>query len=198
MRPVRNEIGGLGNLMFKEAYLWAKMREQEIPDVYVQGLKYWEKYQEEIKQRFGTGIRPKSLPYVAVHIRRGDYLKAAQFHVNLWATDYYKNALKEFPDAHFLVFCRDNQGKDQDNADRDWCEEFMREQVGDRFTMQPDTGSETDDLNAMASCMDLVMANSTFSWWAAFLGLHDTVLCPETWFTDGFQRIELLPKWQLR
>lgn len=198
MRTRREDVGGLGNLLFKEAYIWAQMRGGLIPDLYVQSTEYWQKYKEEIRQRFSYGIGYRTTPLVAVHIRRGDYLKATQFHVPLWDTEYYKKAFSLFPNEQFLVFCRDNQDPEIDKADREWCEEFMTNHVGKgRFTLAPNNTEETDDLNLMASCESLIMANSSFSWWAAFLGNHERVICPQIWFTDGYQRTELLPEWEL-
>jgi hypothetical protein len=194
MRSVRQDIGGLGNLMFKQAYLWSQMRDGVIPDVYVQDEKYFDKYKEEVRQMFSNGITDKSIDRVAVHFRRGDYLKASQFHLNLWQTDYYQKALALFPDSKFLVFCKDNQDPMIDAADREWCITEMTRLVGDRFEMR-ESGTETEDLNAMASCEALIMANSTFSWWAAWLGNHTKIICPEKWFTDGIQRCGLLDKW---
>ena len=195
MQGIRQAIGGVGNLMFKQAFLWMLMREGAIPDIYVQGEKYWKKYSNEIKQMFGHGIFPRSIDKVAIHIRRGDYLKASQFHVALWDTDYYKKAVAMFPGALFLVFCKDNQEDGLDKADMKWTEEFMVD-LGVQFQLHNHT-TETDDLNTMASCKSLIMANSTFSWWAAYLGGHGKVICPKSWFTDGEQRCELLPEWTL-
>ena len=191
MRSVRQEIGGLGNLMFKQAFLWMLMREGVIPDIYVQGEKYWAKYKNEIKQMFSHGIGRDE--HVAIHIRRGDYLKAQQFHVALWSTDYYKKAVELFPDAQFKVFCKDNQDPTLDAADQEWCKEFMNNLAPERYVMHQHT-AETDDMNAMASCQGIIMANSTFSWWAAYLS-NAKVVCPSEWFSDGQQRCELLDEW---
>lgn len=192
MRTLRQEIGGLGNLMFKQAYLWSQMRDGIIPDLYVQSEKYFVKYKEEIKQMFGYNIG--EVHKVAIHVRRGDYLKAAEFHTPLWQTDYYKQAIALFPDEKFLVFCKDNQDPIVDAADKEWCVEYFTPLLGDRFEMH-ESGLETDDLNVMASCKAIIMANSSFSWWAAYLGNHDKIICPKNWFTDGVQRTELLDNW---
>lgn len=192
MRKVRNEIGGLGNLLFKEAYIWGQMRDGNIPDVYVQSSKYWEKYKEEIKTRFSSGIG--FTDRIALHIRRGDYLKVSQFHVNLWDTDYYKEAIKHFHGEKFLVFCKDNQGEAQDMDDREWCEKNLP-QLGIDFELYSH-GEETNDLNAMASCKGIIGANSSFSWWAAFLSPHGgKKVFPKNWFVDKIQRTELLDEW---
>lgn len=195
MRKVRQEIGGLGNLMFKQAFLWGAMRDGIIPDVYVQNPEYWDKYKDEIRQMWSYGIRRDER--IALHIRRGDYLKVTQFHVNLWDTDYYKEAVKQFPEAKFLVFCKDNQSEAQDQDDKEWCLENLP-QLGIDFELY-EHGEETEDLNAMASCRGLIGANSSFSWWAAFLNPHNNkkIIMPKDWFVDGIQRVGLLPEWTL-
>lgn len=195
MKTVREEIGGLGNLLFKEAFLWMLFREGTIPDIYLQTNKFWEKYEDEIRRRFSSDIG--KIDKVALHVRRGDYLKAAQFHKNMWDTDYYKKAVALFPKGtKFLVFCRDNQSKAQDDDDREWCLKNIP-QLGIEFEMWPHA-EETGDLNAMASCTDIIGANSSFSWWAAFLNPHGgkKVFPTESqWFVDGKPRCDLLPGW---
>jgi hypothetical protein len=197
MRSVRQEIGGLGNLLFKEAYIWAQMRDGEIPDIYVQSSDYWRKYRTEIATRFGHGVG--RIDKVALHIRRGDYLKVSQFHTNLWGTDYYKEAIKKFPDAQFLVFCKDNQSEQQDEDDRIWCMDNLPYLLPPhRYELHEHT-TETEDLNAMASCTGIIGANSSFSWWAAFLGdPQKKVVMPksERWFVDKKKRCDLLPEWE--
>lgn len=193
MQDIRKKIGGLGNLMFKQAYLIAQALNKQIPDVYVQGITYWQEYVPNIKQAFSEDIGPQ-INKVALHIRRGDYLQAHNFHQNLWETDYYQKAVALFPDETFLVFCKDNQDPEQDKADRIWCRENLPK-LGIKFEMAPYEDTEVEDLNLMASCKSIIMANSSFSWWGAFLGEHEKIVCPSKWFTDGIQRTELLDEW---
>lgn len=199
MRPVRQSIGGLGNLMFKQARLIAEVLDGSIPDIYVQSSKHWGKHVEAIRAYFRDGIGEPT-DRVAIHIRRGDYLKADNFHVNLWETDYYKNAVRFFPNEKFLVFCKDNQSPEQDKSDEEWCRQNLpallgEEGIGWEFARRENT--EVEDLNLMASCKAIIMANSSFSWWAAFIGQPTRVVCPSRWFVDGIQRTELLPEWIL-
>lgn len=189
MLNVRQQIGGLGNLMFKEAFLLGKLLDGEIPDVYVQNSKYWAKHAETIKSIFSLGIG--AVDRVALHLRRGDYV-LTDFHTNLADTTYYQEAVKNFPGENFLVFCKDNQGRDTD--DRAWARTFL-DSLDITWEFAPLETSETQDLNLMASCKSVIMANSSFSWWGAFLGNHQTVICPKNWFTDGVQRTELLDDW---
>lgn len=196
MKPVRQTIGGLGNLMFKQAYLIGQMLDGNIPDVYVQGEKYWTKHKELIKATFSDDIVPSD--YVALHIRRGDYLKT-DFYVSLGETDYYKRAVEMFPNDRFLVFCKDNQGWDQDKGDRQWCRDYLDSFIKGRYDMIDKDSTEIEDMNRMAGCKHIIMANSSFSWWAAYLNPNKDkqIICPAKWFADGAQRTELMPDWIL-
>ena len=194
MKNIRQDIGGLGNLMFKQAYLIGQTLDGNIPDVYVQGESYWAQHKDAIKASFGSGIY-STVNKVALHIRRGDYLKAQHFHVNLWETDYYQKAIALFPNEKFIVFCKDNQGWEQDKADRQWCRDNLTPLLGDRFELPDKNNTEIEDLNLMSSCKSIITANSSFSWWAAYLGEHEKVVCPSKWFVDGIQRTELLDSW---
>lgn len=197
MLQTRQSLGGLGNLMFKQAYLIGKVLDKEIPDVYIQSEKYWEKHKAEVKSFFQFGI-DHTIDKISLHIRRGDYLNAEHFHTNLWETDYYQQAIKMFPNEKFIVFCKDNQSPEQDAADRQWCIENVLPLVGyERFELAPLENSEVDDMNLMASCKHNIMANSSFSWWAAYLNpnVDKIVVCPKNWFVDGVQRTELIDSW---
>lgn len=187
MIPIRQQIGGLGNLMFKQAYVYSQMRDGVIPDIYLQDEKYFRRYTGEIKLMFGAGIIPNSIDKISLHVRRGDYINNS-FYVPLFETDYYEKAMAEFPNEKFLVFCADNQGNDE--SDMMWCREHFK---GEQFEFHIPK-NETDDLNTMASCKGHIMANSSFSWWASYLGSGKTV-APERWFADGTQRVTLLDNW---
>ncbi len=186
MRKVRQAIGGLGNLMFKEAFIYAQLRKGNIPDLYVQGEKYWKEYKEEIKQRFGGGIG--YVDKVALQIRRGDYM-GNSFYADLTQMDYYQRATAMFPNEEFLVFCHDGQDTEQDEKDKEWCKNFLDEVIPYRYTIN-EPGEETEDLNKMASCKAKIIANSSFGWWSGFLG-NGQVIAPKRWFADGIERVEL-------
>lgn len=190
MIPVRQSIGGIGNLMFKQAYLYAQLMDGNIPDIYVQSAKYWENNSEIIKRLFGEGIGYTDK--VSIQIRRGDYLNT-NFYIKLWDTDYYQKAIAMFPNDEFLVFCHDGQNPEQDRADKIWCRKFLNDIIPGRFQIH-EPKEEHEDLNKMASCKHNIIANSSFGWWAGFLNKNPEkkVICPKEWFTDGFQRCDLL------
>lgn len=196
MRNYRQSLGGLGNMMFLKAYAIARCLDGQASDMYLQSTTYWSGYEKEIKQFFSENIG--FIDKVALHIRRGDYVKADNFHVDLSKTNYYQDAVKHFPESNFLVFCKDNQGKEQDIKDREWVKDFLSFIPQERWEFAPPESNEIDDMNMMASCKHLIGANSSFSWWAAFLNQHNgTKIFPKQWFVDNVQRTELLPEWLL-
>lgn len=191
----RKIFGGMGNMMFKEAYLYCQVREGNIPDVYLQDEKYFKKYEEEIHQMYGEGIG--MLPYVSIHVRRGDYLTSGKnFYVDLCKTDYYEKAIELFPNKNFLVFCRDGQGEEQDKLDKEWCIDYFNKLIPGRFQFMS-SDDYVEDFNMMASCQSNIMANSSFSWWAAWLNpnFSKKIIAPREWFTDGINRISIPELW---
>lgn len=186
MIPQRQSLGGLGNLMFKQAYLIGQMLDGNIPDLYVQSEKYWKGYEKVIKGMFEEGIGHTDK--VALQIRRGDYLNT-NFYVDLCKTNYYQEAISNFPSEKFLIFCQDRQDEQRDIDDKEWCKKFLDEIIPGRYEIWPGI-NETEDLNKMASCKGKIIANSSFGWWAGYLG-EGKVVAPKRWFTDGVQRIDL-------
>ena len=67
---------------------------------------------------------------------------------------------------------------------------------GKEFTFS-EGNSEIDDLNMMAGCKGIIIANSSFSWWGAFLGdQNKKVIAPKEWFTDTNMKVNLPKQWQ--
>lgn len=180
MEHQRKSIGGLGNLMFKEAFLYAQMLDGNIPDVFLQSEKYFAKHKDFIRERFSSGIR--FADYVSIHVRRGDYVDNP-FYIDLFKEGYYEKAMALFPGAPFLVFSDDIL----------WCKE-QPVFKGCSFSVG---NSEVEDLNRMASCQHNIIANSSFSWWAGWLNRNPDkkVVAPKQWFSDGVERVELPEEW---
>ena len=175
--------------MFQYAYLHSQMRKGHIPDVYVQDAYFFEEVEDEIKAMFGQGIVP--IDQVAIHVRRAanpinpdepEYYENS-FYVNLWETDYYEKAMAEFPGASFLVF----------SDDIEWCK---KQPIFGKCDFSE--GDELTDFNRMAGCRGIIMANSSFSWWAAYLSTGK-VIAPsyDKWYCDGSKtRTVVLPSWK--
>jgi|SRR6185436_4868486 len=175
-------FGKLGNRMFQMAFIYAWAKEHGT-DIYLQDPKYFEKYANEIKMLYGdaTWQDLELIDKVSLHVRRGDYV-GNSFYVNLMETDYYQKAMAEFPDRKFLVFSDDIK----------WCKE--QEIFKDCYFSIGQ--SELDDLNLMITCNGHIGANSTFSWWASFLGKGKNVFpSKENWYSDGFERTVCPKTW---
>lgn len=177
MRNVREFMGGLGNRLFQFAFLYSQVREGRLPDIYLQDYRYFDKFKYELQSILGKGIEPTDM--VSLHVRRGDYINNP-FYVDLTQTDYYDKAIAEFPDEKFLIFCADRQEGSNDQSDLEWCKEHFK---GDRFEFYQGK-SEIEDFNKMAGCKGHIMANSSFSFWASFIG-WGKVVAPKKWFADG-------------
>lgn len=107
---------------------------------------------------------------IALHIRRGDFLINCGNHYNQ-SLDYYEEALKKFDANRQVVIFSD---------DPDWCMEQALF-VDDRFIVSQAAGPY-HDLYLMSKCSDFIIANSTFSWWGAWLSNRGKVISPKKWF----------------
>lgn len=180
MKSQREKIGGLGNLMFKDAYLYSQMLDGKIPDVFLQSEKYFERHKDFIRSLYSEYIFLE--PYVSIHVRRGDYINNT-FYTDIFNQGYYEKAMAMFPDKRFLIF----------SDDLKWCiEQPVFEDC--KFS---EGYEEYEDLNRMAGCEHNIIANSSFSWWAAWLNPNPEkkVVCPAQWFADGVERIDLPDSW---
>lgn len=171
-------FGRLGNSLFQYAYIYAQMKDGVIPDLYLQDPAYFDKYRDEIRQLF----KPVSTPIdmVAIHVRRGDYV-GNSFYVNLFDIGYYERAMLEFPDSDFLIF----------SDDIEWCKNQSLF-AGCEFS---EGKSELEDMDLISSCKGIIMANSSFSWWASYLS-NAKVIAPKEWYGDGKERTKLIKEWK--
>ena len=124
---------------------------------------------------------------IALHIRRGDYLINSDNHHNL-TLDYYQNALEHYDkDQQVIIFSDDPK----------WCKE-QELFSSDRFLVS-ETGNSKYDLYIMSKCSDFIIANSTFSWWGAWLADKGKVIAPKTWFGSALNHKNIqdlyLDKW---
>ena len=122
---------------------------------------------------------------VGLHVRRTDYLTNPNHH--FVGLDYYKEALSKFPkDAQVIVFSDDSK----------WCLE-QELFFDDRF-MVSENDSGYVDMCLMSMCTDFIICNSSFSWWAAWLGNRGRVIAPKNWFPDNKDTSDLYcPHWEV-
>jgi hypothetical protein len=159
---------------------------------YWQSESYFEDVSEVVKQEYILSDVPspptrrvaqkiRSVPRaVAVHVRRGDYVAEAEtraFH-GACSSDYYTAAaefmVERHPRSTFFLF----------SDDPEWARENIV--LAGPCEVVDHNGPERDyeDLHLMSLCEDHIIANSTFSWWGAWLSEDgDThVVAPRRWF----------------
>lgn len=189
MKNLEITFGRLGNKLFQYAFLYTESRKRGV-DFYFQNPKYFEGYEEEIKQLFGEGIG--YLEQVGVHVRRAanpinpsePKYSENPFYINLSETDYYERAMAMFPNEKFIVF----------SDDPEWCKEKWKDNSNVQVM---EKGNEIEDFNLLASCKHFIIANSTFSWWAAYLCPNETkkIIAPRQWYSDGVERTKCPAEW---
>lgn len=110
---------------------------------------------------------------IALHIRRGDFLINSDNHYNQ-SLDYYEKALSKFDSRQQVIIFSD---------DPEWCasQDLF---ASDRFNVSSGNGPY-HDLYMMTQCEDFIIANSTFSWWGAWLANRGRVIAPSKWFGPG-------------
>ena len=125
---------------------------------------------------------------ISLHIRRGDYIKKSYYHP-LCKFEYYESALEKF-DSNIPVMIFSD--------DPTWCKN-QSIFSSDRF-MVSDTGWNIIDLCLMSMCSHHIIANSSFSWWGAWLSGSNNVIAPKKWYGPAAEKIltdDLIPgRWQ--
>lgn len=144
---------------------------------YWQSEKYFSHVAKEVRSAFR--FRREAVPSnntIAVHVRRGDYVNLQHFH-GMPARDWYLRAvdtimLHKGYDMMVCVVSDDNQ----------WCRDNLPKHwriVGglDKY----------HDMQTLATCEHVVISNSSFSWWGAWLGDGDpsrAVIAPKHWYAN--------------
>jgi hypothetical protein len=181
--------GAMGGRLWNEPH-WHYAR---IPDNarylrgYFQSTKHFADVSEELRHLFQPDAATQGYvrntyadliqmrdTVVVVHVRRGDYVGLNHYHVNL-GERYYSNAIaaarQEIPDAHLVVI----------SDDIAWCRQQPWLNLGDVTFI--DETSDVATLFLMTQFKHFIIANSSFSWWGAWLsGPTPRVWAPDTWF----------------
>ena len=129
---------------------------------------------------------------VGIHIRRGDYMYMDAFK-GVCDLEYYRKAiskiLEDGKDHCFYLF----------SNDLEWCEHNIKPLVGKHKIIKVDHNKGAQscwDMFLMAHCEDLIIANSSFSWWGAFLNNRKgRVIAPEKWVNRDAEYDIWLPEW---
>jgi hypothetical protein len=178
-------------------------------NVYLVG--YWQnqEYFYDIRDKLINEFTPKNAPNkksqevldcikqsnsVSIHVRRGDYVSnpnAKIFH-GLATVDYYMACAKYLKSKDknitFFVF----------SDDLEWCKNNLDLGKESIFVdANSDGGHDYEDMRLMSHCKHNIIANSSFSWWGAWLNTNPSkiVCAPKTWFLDykANQETEIVP-----
>jgi hypothetical protein len=170
-----------------------------IYDGFWQNEKYFTSVKFSIRKKFSFKLellnystlttlnRIKTCESVSIHFRRGDYLLHEEDYGNICDLNYYRRAINYFKKAHyrlcFFVFSDDIL--------------WVKDSFPDENFIYIDFNNGNDswqDLYLMSNCKHNIIANSTFSWWGAWLNNNQNkiVLAPKKWFNNS-EDITIIP-----
>lgn len=174
---------------------------------YWQSEKYFKDIEQIIRQDFTLRHAPNAenqrlariianTNSVSLHIRRGDYVSNPRFSrkFGVCSLEYYQSAAakmaEKVQDPHFFVF----------SDDIPWARDNLRLQYPVTFVAHNDADKDYEDLRLMSLCRHHIIANSSFSWWGAWLCTRPgkIVMAPKRWFKmPGRDTPDLIPdSWQ--
>lgn len=122
-------------------------------------------------------------PSVSLHVRRGDYVSNPKAHAvhGTCSLDYYNRAAEHVAgrmrqEPVFYVF----------SDEPDWAFDHLRLPFEQHIVTNNDSSHNYEDLRLMAACRHHIIANSSFSWWGAWLNpsADKIVVAPSPWFAD--------------
>lgn len=172
-------------------------------DGYWQSEKYFADISDVIRREFtvrsplvATNLRIAEMisntQSVSIHVRRGDYVSnpaTARVH-GVCSLDYYRRCMALIAERigrpHFYVF----------SDDPDWVMENLRSDHPCTCVTHNDASHGHEDLRLMTMCEHNIIANSSFSWWGAWLNVNPDklVFAPQEWFRDrSIDTRDLLP-----
>ena len=151
---------------------------------YWQNEKYFKDYRDDLLEIFKLNkIHSKAKIYqkkiienesVSLHIRRGDYLT----HNEVCDMEYYHKAISLFQNkaVHFFIF----------SDDLEWVKNNLNFIDQKTFIELEKDASDHEEMYLMSLCKHNIIANSSFSWWGAWLNKNDEkiVVAPKRWIAD--------------
>lgn len=119
---------------------------------------------------------------VSIHIRRGDYVSNKLTHLmhGVSGIDYYLNAINYISNnvekPHFFVF----------SDEPDWARENLQTSFPMIFVNHNSGQNDFEDMRLLSLCKHHIIANSSFSWWGAWLSNNQNkiVIAPKKWFNE--------------
>lgn len=157
-----------GNLKLKGYYQSERNfldKEKEIRKLF----EYPQEIQNSLIEKYADVLSANTC---SIHVRRGDYLNIQHVHP-IQNMSYYAKAIKKLPpDTIFLIFSDDIL----------WCKENFPD-APEKFVFI-EGQKDYEDLFLMSKCKNNIIANSSFSWWGAWLNKNPNkiVIAPSNWF----------------
>ena len=163
-----------GLVTWYEGYWQSEKYFNPVADKVRQVFRFRENLMSERTLQLAETLRNEN--HVSVHIRRGDYIPLTEYH-GLCDENYYRIAMRHIreriPDAVFVFF----------SDDMTWVKQHLNEK--DSIYVDWNEGKESwQDMYLMVQCKHHIVANSSFSWWGAWLNEHpeQLVVAPSQWF----------------
>jgi len=169
---------------------------------YWQSEKYFSEVADQVRKSFTFQIplenynaeiakQINQVSSVSLHVRRGDYAnnpKTTSTH-GLCSLDYYKSSISYLTERvqqpEFFIF----------SDDIEWVKNNLRIDYPHQY-VEHNFGSESyNDMLLMSMCQHHIIANSSFSWWGAWLNpnMDKIVVAPKYWFANQTDVQDLLP-----
>jgi Glycosyl transferase family 11 len=208
--PTTHQIGEHRFKVFGEKrwFTYDPFFEKLAGSIYLTG--YWQSYRyfEDAAETIRGEIRPPWAPSdanrawlarieaanaVCLHVRRGDYLDHQGEAPLVCAPRYYEQSVahirRSLPEPQFFVF----------SDDIAWCRETFAD-AGFAFVDSNGADDAADDLRLMAACRHHIIANSSLSWWGAWLARQpeQVVIAPQPWLPGVTSDRDLLPAQWIR
>lgn len=201
MAPIRHN----GFVVEPHFQYWAGLTKVPIDSYlvgYWQSEKYFHKHLEAIRSDFifKTSLTTKNLELskkmakvnaVSLHIRRGDYIRNRKTNATHGACDldYFDAAIgymsSRVEDPFFFIF----------SDDIEWARGNLKLDFPCHY-VDINCGIESyNDMHLMSLCQHNIIANSSFSWWGAWLNFRTDkiVIAPQNWFRNNIKTQDLIP-----
>lgn len=171
---------------------------------YWQSEKYFKDFQDQIAADFkfavplremnealATAIHKDNQTSISLHIRRGDYVnnpKTQAYH-GVCSLEYYQKAIKYMAQrmhkVHFFIF----------SDDPEWVAQNLIMNHPHTFVSHNTGENSYNDMRLMSLCQHHIIANSSFSWWGAWLNpsKNKIVIAPKKWFEKDLNTADLIP-----
>lgn len=151
-------------------------------------LSQYLQFKPDIVDRCKNSLDPCK-KYVALHVRRTDYL-SHYFLYHQLSLPYYKTAIDMTDSTYAVIVFSD---------DIKWCKTHIPKICTRELLFSENNTGE--DLYLMSLCNQHIIANSTFSWWGAYLSSSEKVICPRFWFkkSDIYMKESeiIIPEWTI-